>query len=74
MLKHIAIAGNIGSGKTTLAAKLGKHYGWQVLFESVEDNPYLRVLRNAWADNLRQAFENLPPIELPQAKVRLIDG
>lgn len=40
--QHIAVCGNIGSGKTTLTAKLAKHYGWQPLFESVDDNPYLR--------------------------------
>ncbi|MEE4173852.1 MAG: 20S proteasome subunit A/B [Xanthomonadales bacterium] len=38
-----------------------------------EDNPYLRVLRKAWADNLTQAFENLPPIELPQPKFRAVE-
>ncbi|MEO1053933.1 MAG: deoxynucleoside kinase [Bacteroidota bacterium] len=38
---HIAIAGNIGSGKTSLAVKLAKHYGWNAELESVEDNPYL---------------------------------
>ena len=38
---HIAITGNIGSGKTTLAEKLAKHYGWEVLYEAVEGNPYL---------------------------------
>lgn len=61
MLKHIAIAGNIGSGKTTLAAKLGKHYGWQVLFESVEDNPYLRDFyedMKRWAFHLQIYFLN----------------
>jgi putative proteasome-type protease len=39
-----------------------------------EDNEYLRVLRNAWSDNLRQAFEQLPPIELPQPKVRIVES
>lgn len=38
---HIAISGNIGSGKTTLVKKLSGHYGWKAEFESVEDNPYL---------------------------------
>jgi putative proteasome-type protease len=38
-----------------------------------EDDPYLRQIREAWAENLRQAFEQLPPISLPQAKVRLVD-
>ena len=38
---HIAIAGNIGSGKTTLTRMLSEHYGWTPKFESVTDNPYL---------------------------------
>ena len=38
---HIAIAGNIGSGKTTLTNMLARHYGWQVNTESVAENPYL---------------------------------
>ena len=33
---HIAVAGNIGSGKTTLTGMLAKHYGWEALYESVE--------------------------------------
>ncbi|MGA1397772.1 MAG: deoxynucleoside kinase, partial [Schleiferiaceae bacterium] len=35
---HIAIAGNIGSGKTTLTTLLAKHYGWQPHFEEVDEN------------------------------------
>ncbi len=38
---HIVIAGNIGSGKTTLTEMLAKHYGWEARYESVTDNPYL---------------------------------
>ncbi|MBQ0084904.1 MAG: tRNA (adenosine(37)-N6)-threonylcarbamoyltransferase complex ATPase subunit type 1 TsaE [Prevotella sp.] len=38
---HIVIAGNIGSGKTTLTKMLAKHYGWKPKFESVTFNPYL---------------------------------
>ena len=38
---HIAIAGNIGSGKTTLTTKLVKHYKWEAHYEDVENNPYL---------------------------------
>lgn len=38
---HIAVAGNIGAGKTTLVNKLSRHYGWTPHFEAVDDNPYL---------------------------------
>jgi deoxyadenosine/deoxycytidine kinase len=38
---HIAVAGNIGAGKTTLAGLLSKHYGWEAHFEDVDENPYL---------------------------------
>jgi deoxyadenosine/deoxycytidine kinase len=51
--KHIAIAGNIGSGKTTLAEKLAKHYGWVPFYESVDHNPYLK---DFYADMPRWAF------------------
>lgn len=51
--QHIAICGNIGSGKTTLTEKLAKHYGWTPLVESVEDNPYLR---DFYEDMARWAF------------------
>jgi deoxyadenosine/deoxycytidine kinase len=51
--KHIAICGNIGSGKTTLALKLAKHYGWEALIEAVDDNPYLR---DFYEDMPRWAF------------------
>ena len=50
---HIAICGNIGSGKSTLTAKLAEHFGWHPLFESVEDNPYLR---DFYHDMTRWAF------------------
>ena len=38
---HIAVAGNIGAGKTTLTKLLAKHYGWTPNFEDVDYNPYL---------------------------------
>ena len=37
----VAVAGNIGSGKSSLTTMLGKHFSWNWYFESVEDNPYL---------------------------------
>ena len=39
--RHIAVAGNIGSGKTTLTRLLAEHYGWEPRFEAVTYNPYL---------------------------------
>ena len=60
-LKHIAISGNIGSGKSTLAEKLARHYGWIPLFESVENNPYLRDFyedMSRWAFHLQVYFLN----------------
>jgi deoxyadenosine/deoxycytidine kinase len=60
-LKHIAISGNIGSGKSTLAEKLAKHYGWIPLFESVDNNPYLRDFyedMSRWAFHLQVYFLN----------------
>jgi deoxyadenosine/deoxycytidine kinase len=53
MIKHIAVSGNIGSGKTTLAEKLARHYHWTPLYESVEHNPYLR---DFYSDMTRWAF------------------
>jgi deoxyadenosine/deoxycytidine kinase len=38
---HIAVTGNIGAGKTSLAKKLADHFGWEVFYEAVEGNPYL---------------------------------
>jgi deoxyadenosine/deoxycytidine kinase len=45
-LKHIAISGNIGSGKTTLATALSQHYGWKLMLEKPQENPYLRDFYN----------------------------
>ena len=58
---HIAIAGNIGSGKTTLTKLLAKRYGWTPRFESVDDNPYLADFYSdmkRWAFNLQVYFLN----------------
>lgn len=60
-LKHIAVSGNIGSGKTTLAEKLSRHYGWTPLYESVDNNPYLRDFyedMGRWAFHLQIFFLN----------------
>jgi len=60
-IKHIAVSGNIGSGKTTLAEKLAKHYGWTPLYESVDTNPYLRDFYEdmaRWAFHLQIYFLN----------------
>ena len=60
-LRHIAIAGNIGAGKTTLCALLGKHFGWDVHFESTAENPYLSDFyedMQRWAFNLQIYFLN----------------
>ena len=58
---HVAIAGNIGSGKTTLTGLLAKHYKWQAHYEEVEDNPYLDDFYNQmerWSFNLQIYFLN----------------
>jgi deoxyadenosine/deoxycytidine kinase len=56
---HIAITGNIGAGKTTLATKLAEHFGWEVLYEAVEGNPYLPPFYEdmpRWAFHLQMYF------------------
>lgn len=58
---HIAIAGNIGSGKTTLTGLLAKHFGWQPHYEDVETNPYLPSFyedMQRWSFNLQVYFLN----------------
>lgn len=58
---HIAIAGNIGSGKTTLTKLLAAHYGWTPRFEPVDYNPYLDDFykdMSRWAFNLQIYFLN----------------
>lgn len=58
---HIAIAGNIGSGKTTLAGLLSKHYRWVAHYEDVETNPYLNNFyedMQRWSFNLQIYFLN----------------
>ena len=58
---HIAVAGNIGSGKTTLTKLLAKHYGWSPRFEPVDNNPYLEDFyadMSRWSFNLQIYFLN----------------
>jgi deoxyadenosine/deoxycytidine kinase len=58
---HIAVAGNIGSGKTTLTGLLARHFGWLAHYEDVDDNPYLDDFYNdmqRWSFNLQIYFLN----------------
>ncbi len=58
---HIAVAGNIGAGKTTLTKLLAKHYKWESQLEDVVDNPYLDDFYNQmerWSFNLQVYFLN----------------
>ncbi|KXK37334.1 MAG: deoxynucleoside kinase [Saprospiraceae bacterium] len=60
-LKHVAIAGNIGAGKTTLTEMLAKHYNWDVQFEDTTTNPYLSDFyedMQRWSFNLQIYFLN----------------
>ncbi len=60
-LKHIAIAGNIGAGKTTLATQLSKHLNWEVQYEEADNNPYLSDFYHdmqRWSFNLQIFFLN----------------
>jgi len=58
---HVAIAGNIGAGKTTLTKLLAKHYNWEPQYEDVLENPYLEDFYNKmerWSFNLQIYFLN----------------
>ena len=58
---HIAVAGNIGSGKTTLTEMLAKHYSWETHYEDVEQNPYLNDFyedMQRWSFNLQIYYLN----------------
>lgn len=58
---HIAIVGNIGAGKTTLTELLAKNYGWDPLYEAVDNNPYLEDFYSdmkRWSFNLQIYFLN----------------
>ena len=55
----VAVAGNIGSGKSSLTRMLSEHYGWKSFYESVEDNPYLADFygnMERWSFNLQVYF------------------
>lgn len=74
---HIAIAGNIGSGKTTLTNMLAKHYGWTPRFETVDANPYLEDYYKdiaRWSFNLevyflKQRFKDLLEIRCSEKTI-----
>ena len=58
---HLAVSGNIGSGKTSLTEKLARHYKWEAEFESVDNNPYLADFyedMDRWAFHLQIYFLN----------------
>ena len=60
-MMHIAIVGNIGAGKTTLTELLAKHYGWEPMYEAVDNNPYLEDFYSdmkRWSFNLQVYFLN----------------
>jgi len=75
---HIAIAGNIGSGKSTLTRLLARHYGWEARFEAVDHNPYLEDYYrdiHRWSFNLevyflKERFRDL--IDISQARHTII--
>jgi deoxyadenosine/deoxycytidine kinase len=58
-IKYVAIAGNIGAGKTTLCEMLARHFGWDVHYEDTENNPYLSDFyldMKRWSFNLQVFF------------------
>ncbi|MFT4878242.1 MAG: deoxyadenosine/deoxycytidine kinase, partial [Flavobacteriales bacterium] len=75
---HLAIAGNIGSGKTTLTTQLAKHYKYQPHYENVDDNPYLNDFykdMQRWSFNLQIYFLNsrfAQLMELRKSGVKII--
>lgn len=57
--KYVAVAGNIGAGKSSLTHLLGKNFGWKTFYESVDDNPYLSDFyedMRRWSFNLQVYF------------------
>lgn len=77
---HIAVAGNIGSGKTTLTKMLAKRYNWSPRFEPVEHNPYLDDFyrdMSRWSFNLQIYFLNKrfkEVVEINQSDLIIVDG
>jgi deoxyadenosine/deoxycytidine kinase len=74
----VLVAGNIGAGKTSLAERLGERLGWQVAYESVDDNPYLSDFyanMRTWSFHLQVFFlghraeQHLALAELPQSAI-----
>ena len=60
-VRHVAVAGNIGAGKSTLTKLLAKHFDWEPHYEDVENNPYLNDFYNEmprWSFNLQVYFLN----------------
>jgi deoxyadenosine/deoxycytidine kinase len=58
---HVAVSGNIGSGKTTLTGLLGKHYGWETHYEDVDGNPYINDFYSEmqrWSFNMQIYYLN----------------
>lgn len=58
---HVAVSGNIGSGKTTLTGLLGKHYGWDTHYEDVDGNPYINDFYSEmqrWSFNMQIYYLN----------------
>lgn len=69
---HIAVAGNIGAGKTTLTQMLAKHYGWETHFEDVELNPYLNDFyedMQRWSFNLQIYYLNSRFTQIQEIKL-----
>ncbi|MDR2409376.1 MAG: deoxynucleoside kinase [Bacteroidales bacterium] len=75
---HIAIAGNIGSGKTTLTKLLAKHFNWAPVYENTDNNPYLTSFYDdmqRWSFNIQMFFLNLrcrQIIELQKKKKTIV--
>jgi deoxyadenosine/deoxycytidine kinase len=70
---HIAIVGNIGAGKTTLATKLSQHFKWDLYLEAVENNPYLKDFyedMERWAFHLQVFFLNSRFNQVQQIQAR----